>query len=702
MPERRRTQMKILHTADWHIGQFKGPVVDGVNLRLQDTVKCLEYMVEVAQKEKPDIVCISGDIFHQEQIGPVRYSDEMIIATDTITKLADIAKGVIVMRGTPNHDGSGQFRVLDRMFAKTSHVHIITAPTVLHTPYTDIACIPGFDKQEFRAKFPGLSADEENLAWSKYISDMVFALRAECEKTPILMAHYTVPGCNMESGQTSFFTNFEPVIPRETLMAARYEAVFLGHIHRPQIIEGFDNVFYSGAINAMNFNDEGQDRGFWIHEFNEKGTLVKGHRYTTPYRQFQTITWDSDEVGDYIREGIMYLHRTELPEKVADKIVRVRYSCTSEQKKALNIPLLQKNLYELGAFYVADIEAESTIDITNRGLLSEESDPRLNLKKWLEEKTFKNPDKIVELAEPIIAEAMKQSTTAEIHGVFKPVSISVRNYRNYKEESFDTFEMAHNALKAHGRAVQMLRTYGKQKLTIGYAPTSSVCYPETDRPEDIEAARKAYFSLQEDDSNWTWNVSWWSDPVLLGHYPEEGLERYEKYLPKITEEDMRLISEPIDIYGQNIYNGRCFRMGEDGKPQEVCRYEGFPKTAIQWPVTPECLRWGPKFLYERYHKPIYITENGLSCHDVISLDGKVHDPNRIDFLARYLQELKKAAEEVDIRGYFQWSLMDNFEWAKGYSDRFGLVYVDYRNQQRIMKDSAFWYKHVIETNGVEL
>ena len=109
-----------------------------------------------------------------------------------------------------------------------------------------------------------------------------------------------------------------------------------------------------------------------------------------------------------------------------------------------------------------------------------------------------------------------------------------------------------------------------------------------------------------------------------------------------------------------------------------------------------------RMIYERYHKPIYITENGLSCHDVISLDGKVHDPNRIDFLARYLRELRKAAEEADIRGYFQWSLMDNFEWAKGYSYRFGLVYVDYRNQERIMKDSAFWYKHVIETNGAEL
>ena len=123
--------------------------------------------------------------------------------------------------------------------------------------------------------------------------------------------------------------------------------------------------------------------------------------------------------------------------------------------------------------------------------------------------------------------------------------------------------------------------------------------------------------------------------------------------------------KPIDIYGQNIYNGYCVRMGEDGRAETVSRYEGFPKTAIDWPVTPECLYWGPKFLYERYQKPIYITENGLSCHDVISLDGKVHDPNRIDFLARYLHELKKAAGEIDLRGYFQWSLMDNFEWAKG-------------------------------------
>lgn len=266
----------------------------------------------------------------------------------------------------------------------------------------------------------------------------------------------------------------------------------------------------------------------------------------------------------------------------------------------------------------------------------------------------------------------------------------------------DTFEMAHNALKAHGRAVQMLRQYGKQRLTVGYAPTCGMCYPETEKAKDIEAARQALFAMNQDDRNWTWNVSWWSDPVLLGNYPEEGLKRYEPYLPRITDEDMKLIAEPIDVYGQNIYNGRCIRMGRDGMPEEVKRCEGFPKTAVLWPVTPEALYWGPKFLYERYRKPIYITENGMSCHDVVSIDGKVHDPNRTDFLARYLKELKRAAGEIDLRGYFHWSLMDNFEWEKGYSERFGLVYVDYQTQKRMKKDSAYWYQDVIRSNGAKL
>ena len=432
--------MKILHTADWHIGKFKGPTEDGINLRSLDTINCLKYMVSIAKDERPDLVCISGDIFHQEQVGPERYSDEMLAAVDIIEGLSECSKFVVVMRGTPNHDGKNQFRVLTKMLEKNKKVAVITTPQVISTSIADIACIPGFDKQEFRARFPGLSSEEENTTWTRYISDMVMGLRAQCsperEKPSILMAHYTVPGCNMESGQTSFFSNFEPVIPREALQTADYSATLLGHIHRPQIIDGLDNVFYSGAINAMNFNDEGQSRGFWIHEF-ERGKLKSGHRYETPFREFQTVTWTQEDVESYLREGKIFLMNEKYPDLVSDKIVRIKYSCTSEQKKALNIPVLQSDLYDMGAFYVADIEAESMVEIANRGLLSEESDPLVNLKKWLSEKCVKNADKVVELGEPIIAAALKSESIAENHGVLRPVSISVKNYRNYKEETFD-------------------------------------------------------------------------------------------------------------------------------------------------------------------------------------------------------------------------------------------------------------------------
>ena len=269
----------------------------------------------------------------------------------------------------------------------------------------------------------------------------------------------------------------------------------------------------------------------------------------------------------------------------------------------------------------------------------------------------------------------------------------------YKCSVADTLRMSHNVLKAHGRAVQRIREYAPD-AQVGFAPTCGIPYPASDKAEDVEAARQVMFSVPEID-NWTWNVPWWSDPVLLGHYPEEALRRFHKELPNITKEDLKLISEPIDIYGQNIYNGWMVKMGDDGKPVTVSRYQGFPMTATGWPITPECLYWGPKFLYERYQNPIYITENGISCNDVISLDGKIHDAGRIDFEERYLAQLNRVIQDgADIRGYFYWSLMDNFEWSEGYTQRFGLVYVDYRTGERIPKDSARWYQKVIENNAL--
>lgn len=264
----------------------------------------------------------------------------------------------------------------------------------------------------------------------------------------------------------------------------------------------------------------------------------------------------------------------------------------------------------------------------------------------------------------------------------------------------DTFQMVHNMLRAHGMAVKALRENAAQNIKVGYAPTCGVAYPASEKSEDIAAAKKAYFGFHNPMDNWTWNVSWFSDPVFLGKYPEEGLKKFAPYLPEITSEDMELISQPLDFMGQNIYNGYAIRAGENGEPEYVEREPGAPKTAAQWPVTPQCLYWGMKFLYERYNLPIYITENGMACHDMVSADGRVHDRNRIDFLDAYMGEVSRAcAEGVDVRGYFLWTFLDNFEWEKGYNERFGIVHVDFVTQKRRVKDSAYWYQKVIETNG---
>ena len=430
--------MKILATADWHIGDYKGPTEDGVNLRFKDIENCLGHMIDVAKEEKPDVVCISGDIFNQEQVGPARYSKEVLLAYRTIGELSHISKLVIVMRGTPNHDGAGQYDVLEEMFKTDIGVQVITKPQVLATPLADFVAIPGFDKQVFRANNPGLNAEEENNVWTEQIGQAVIGYRAACfndEVPAILMAHFTVPGCNLESGQTSCYANFEPVLPREAIETANFDACLLGHIHRPQKIERLPNVFYAGAINALNFNDEGQKRGFWIHEFSGK-ELVGSTFHETPYRRFLTLSWDEEDVKDYIAYGETAL-AAKYEGQLDDNIVRVRYSCTSEQRKALNVPALQGDLYKLGAFYVSDIEAVQTIEVNARGLLAEESDPLENLRKWLEEKCYPDADAIADLGQPIINAATARSVTSDIHGVFRPVSIRVKNYRNYKEEFFE-------------------------------------------------------------------------------------------------------------------------------------------------------------------------------------------------------------------------------------------------------------------------
>lgn len=262
----------------------------------------------------------------------------------------------------------------------------------------------------------------------------------------------------------------------------------------------------------------------------------------------------------------------------------------------------------------------------------------------------------------------------------------------------ELLHIGHNVLKAHGKAVRTLREIIPD-VKIGFTCASSPACPASEK--DVESARDAYFYCGRE--HFVFSDSFWVDPIVFGKYPQRLLDECADILPEITDEDMRLIGAPIDFLGLNIYVGHNVEKNENGQPQNVPFKVGHPRTAIGWDVVPQALYWGPKFYYDRYKLPICITENGMSAHDAVSLDGKVHDPNRIDFLNRYLSELKRAVGDgANVLGYFQWSFTDNFEWSYGYSERFGIVYVDYDTQVRTVKDSALWYKNVIESNGENL
>jgi beta-glucosidase len=260
--------------------------------------------------------------------------------------------------------------------------------------------------------------------------------------------------------------------------------------------------------------------------------------------------------------------------------------------------------------------------------------------------------------------------------------------------------IAHHAMLGHGKSVAAIRAASPGPCRVGYAPFGVVKIPATDSRKDIAAAKKDMFAVTAKN---VWNNTWWTDPVYLGRYPADGLKLYADDLPPIEAGDMETIHQPLDFFGINIYQGTCVRAGKGGKPEAVPPAPGIGLTAFKWPLQPEVLYWGPRFYQERYKLPIFITENGMSGTDWVAQGGGVHDPARIDFTARSLGELSLAAADgVDVRGYFHWSILDNFEWAEGFKERFGLIHTDYVTLDRTPKDSYYWYRDVIASNGKSL
>jgi len=269
-----------------------------------------------------------------------------------------------------------------------------------------------------------------------------------------------------------------------------------------------------------------------------------------------------------------------------------------------------------------------------------------------------------------------------LHGVLAP------GHRN----RFEAPIAAHQLLRAHGAAVTAYRAQGRHR--IGIVVNLEPKYAASDDPADRAAVERAdaYMNLQ------------YLDPVLLGRYPESLREVFGEAWPRWPDDDFKAIAQPVDFIGINYYTRSVTRFDATAWPLQASavRQKHATHTETGWEVYPQGLADVLLRVKARYgNPPVYITENGASFYDPpAALDGRIHDPLRIDYLRRHLGIIHAALKAgADIRGYFAWSLLDNFEWAHGYSKRFGLVHVNFQDQVRTPKDSARFYASVIASRG---
>jgi len=256
-------------------------------------------------------------------------------------------------------------------------------------------------------------------------------------------------------------------------------------------------------------------------------------------------------------------------------------------------------------------------------------------------------------------------------------------------------QIRHNAVLAHGMAVQAIRANAKAGTQIGLAENATVFVPVIESSEHIEAARRA---TREENAPFL-------TAVLEGKYTDGYLQREGANAPKVEAGDMKIIGSPLDFVGLNVYTPDYVRADSSLAGYMVeKRQTSYPHMASDWLyIGPEVIYWAVRNVSDIWKpKALYITENGCSADDVVAADGRVEDTDRVMYLRNHLTHLHRAASEgYPIKGYFLWSLLDNYEWADGYSKRFGLHYVDFKTQTRTPKLSADWYREVIARNAVE-
>ncbi len=252
-------------------------------------------------------------------------------------------------------------------------------------------------------------------------------------------------------------------------------------------------------------------------------------------------------------------------------------------------------------------------------------------------------------------------------------------------------QLTHHALLGHGLAVDAIRA-NAPGVRVGLAENVSNYVPVMETPEHIEATRQAWRA-----ANGGMIV-----PVMTGAYDPTWLARQGENAPNVEAGDMAQISRPLDLIALNIYSGAYVSADPAKGHRIIDPTPNYPTYNIGWlKHLPDGLYWSLRFAHELGAKELYISENGCCGSDIANAQGEVDDVDRLLFLREYLRATQRAtADGVPLKGYFLWSLMDNFEWAEGYSRRFGIVHTDYKTQKRTPKLSARWYQQVIKHNAV--
>lgn len=440
--------LKILHTADWHLGNFPCPASkDGTNLRFKDICGYIEFLIGKANDMKPDIIIIAGDVFHQAKTWSDRGLQETNTIIGYINRLADIAP-TCILRGTPNHDGKMHFDLLNTALGNNQNVIIVDEPCVKNVNnLAAIAFVPIFDRNLFRAtSAETLDKEAENNFFCDKVRDAILDLKPQADAfnlPTILVTHYTVLGATMPNGQTSIFANHEVVIDPMTLIQGNYWLTCLGHIHKPQQLETCSHAFYSGSLCALTFNDENDRHGFYMHYVNSQDD-IQSEFIETPSREFVTIWFNDAQLNDIMSRNYDVSGYIDAAD-CHDNIIRVIYSCTDITNKKLNKALLEKAIYTAAEpFYVQEItpaEIAVTVDKTAmRNTVSIADNLRVFLTNEMQENQTLTPNQIedcVQLAQPIIDELTADTTANQNIGVFTPIEIEVKNYRNYKSAVFN-------------------------------------------------------------------------------------------------------------------------------------------------------------------------------------------------------------------------------------------------------------------------